>query len=97
MDECGPSDSSESDDDFQRAAAAAEAEIGESGWSLMSSSEQGRAIYAHLRRIDADHTASLFILPAHRDRFRGEENAPVVSYHYGPAPLASHADGPASE
>jgi hypothetical protein len=97
MDEYDPSDSAESDDDFQRAAAAAEAEIGNSGWSMMSSSEQGRAIYAQLRRIDADHTASLFILPVHRDRLRAKADTSVVSYRHRPAPPASHSHGPASE
>lgn len=97
MDEDGPSDSSQSDDDFQRAVAAAEAEIGKSGWSIMSSSEQGRAIYAHLRRIDAERVGSLFIFPAHRSRLRAKGNASVVSSRHRPAPPASHSDAPATE
>lgn len=40
-------------DDFQRAAAAAEALAGKVRWSEMTPREQTEAIYAELRRIDA--------------------------------------------
>jgi len=40
-------------DDFQRAAAAAIAEVGYPAWFDMAPREQTQAIYSHLRRIDA--------------------------------------------
>jgi hypothetical protein len=45
-------------DDFQRAAAEAEALAGTSAWWQLSPKERARAIYAQLRRIDAEHAAS---------------------------------------
>jgi hypothetical protein len=42
----------EQEDDFQRAAANAKAEAG-GHWSKMPTSEQAKAIYVQLRRIDA--------------------------------------------
>lgn len=42
----------EQEDDFQRAAANARTEAGDN-WSKMRTSEQAKAIYAQLRRIDA--------------------------------------------
>lgn len=99
MDEDGPSDSLHSDDDFQRAVTAAEAETGKSGWPAMSLSEQARAIYEHLRAIDAERATSLFILPARRgsgSRLRAKTNASDVSHRQRTA-SASHSDSSASE
>jgi hypothetical protein len=45
-------------DDFQRAAAEAEALAGTSAWWQLSPKERARAIYAQLRHIDAEHAAS---------------------------------------
>jgi len=46
-------------DDFQRAAAAAVAEVGYPAWFDMAPQEQTRAIYAHLRQIDAARVRAL--------------------------------------
>jgi NAD(P)H-hydrate repair Nnr-like enzyme with NAD(P)H-hydrate epimerase domain len=40
-------------DDFQQAAAAALSDAGHARWLAMSPREQTRAIYSHLRRLDA--------------------------------------------
>jgi hypothetical protein len=53
MAENRPSVQSQKEDDFQQAAREAEAEAGLPGWFEMSPSEQTRAIYSKLRRIDA--------------------------------------------
>jgi len=94
MDEDGPWNRSQSDDDFQRAVAAAQAETGKSGWSAMPPSEQARAIYEHLRAIDAERAASLFILPARRGDLRAKTNASDVSHRRGPAPQSQMAFEP---
>lgn len=57
-------------DDFQRAAAAAEAEVGRRIWWELSFAEQTEAIYLQLRRIDAERTAAMSRGP-HRSRLRG--------------------------
>jgi hypothetical protein len=57
-------------DDFQRAAAEAETKAGERGWFEMSPSEQTRAIYAQLRRIDADRAAAMAFSPGRPGRYR---------------------------
>ena len=80
MVEDGPLDSSRDNDDFQRAATAAEAEAGKSGWSMMPPSERTRAIYAYLRRIDAEHAKSLVLLPARRGRLQATTNESGVSH-----------------
>jgi hypothetical protein len=57
-------------DDFQRAAAEAEANAGKRAWLEMSPAEQTRAIYAKLRRIDADHAAAMAFSPGRPGRYR---------------------------
>jgi hypothetical protein len=47
-------------DDFQLAAAEAKAEAGV-GWLEMPVKEQARAIYVHLRRIDAQRASTAFV------------------------------------
>jgi len=96
MVEDGPSDSSRSDDDFQRAAAAAEAEAGKPGWLMMPPSERARAIYESLRRIDAERAGSLVILPARRVRLNTNSNGSSVSHGHWAA-SASHSDTGASD
>jgi hypothetical protein len=63
--------------DFQRAAAEAEAKIGTSAWFEMTPTEQTRAIYAALRRIDAARALAISFKPGRRGRFRvaGETTA----------------------
>jgi hypothetical protein len=53
-------------DDFQRAAAAAEAEVGRRIWWELSFAEQTEAIYLHLRRMDAERTAAMSRGPQRR-------------------------------
>ncbi len=57
-------------DDFQRAAAAAIAEVGYPRWVEMSQHEQTRAIYGQLRRIDADHATAMAFKPGRPGRYR---------------------------
>ncbi len=57
-------------DDFQRAAAEAEAKAGKRAWFEMSPSEQTRAIYAQLRRIDADRATAIAFCPGRPGRYR---------------------------
>jgi hypothetical protein len=57
-------------DDFLRAAAEAETKAGKRAWFEMSPSEQTRAIYAQLRRIDADRAAAMAFSPGHPGRYR---------------------------
>jgi hypothetical protein len=57
-------------DDFQRAAATAEAEVGRRIWWELSFAEQTEAIYLHLRRIDAERMAAMSRGPQ-RSRLRG--------------------------
>jgi hypothetical protein len=57
-------------DDFQRAAAAAEAEVGLRIWWEMTLSEQTRAIYEHIRRMDTARAATLPPGPARVSRYR---------------------------
>jgi hypothetical protein len=57
-------------DEFQRAAAEAEAKAGKRAWFEMSPSEQTRAIYAQLRRIDADRAAAMAFGPGRPGRYR---------------------------
>jgi hypothetical protein len=45
-------------DDFQRAAAEAEVRVGRSIWWELSSKGRARAIYAQLRRIDAERATA---------------------------------------
>ncbi|HVC59556.1 MAG TPA: hypothetical protein VND19_04200 [Acetobacteraceae bacterium] len=45
--------------DFQAAAGAAQARDGEPAWMMMTAREQATAIYAELRKIDADHAKAL--------------------------------------
>jgi hypothetical protein len=56
--------------DFQRAAAEAEAKVGTSTWFEMTPTEQIKAIYAALRRIDAVRAAAISFKPRPRGRFR---------------------------
>jgi len=55
--------------DFQRAAAAAEADAGERWWGL-EPAEQAAAIYDQLRRLDAERVKALRFRPGRRGRFR---------------------------
>jgi hypothetical protein len=63
--------------DFQRAAAEAEAKVGTSAWFEMTPTEQIKAIYAALRRIDAARASAISFKPGRRGRFRvaGEATA----------------------
>jgi len=96
MDENRPSHGSPGDDDFQRAAAAAEAKIGKTDWSIMPPTEQARAIYEHLKAIDAERAASVVIHPARRGRLNAVTKASSVWDHQWVVP-ASHSDSSASE
>jgi len=96
MEEDGPSDSAPSDDDFQRAAAAAEAKAGKTDWSIMPPSEQARAIYEHLRAIDAERAGSLVILPARRGRLQAKTSTSGVAHRLW-TNVASQSDSSASE
>lgn len=68
-------------DDFQRAAAEAEAEAGQRAWYEMTVSEQTRAIYARLQRIDAARAALMSFNPGPHGRFRvaGERTKRVAT------------------
>ena len=57
-------------DDFQRAAAGAEVSAGKHAWFKMSLSEQTRAIYAQLRRLDADRAEAIAFSPGRPGRYR---------------------------
>jgi hypothetical protein len=57
-------------DDFQDAAAAAEMEVRERGWSEMLPGERSRAIYSSLRRTDAKRVVALHFVAAPHGRFR---------------------------
>jgi hypothetical protein len=57
-------------DSFQRAVAAAQAEAGNGNWAEMSLSEQTRAIYAQLRRIDAERAKAIAFRPGPHGRYR---------------------------
>lgn len=63
-------DGSHSDDDFQCAATRAETEAGRLRWFEMSPTEQARAIYDELRKIDASRAMAMPIQPARSGRFR---------------------------
>ncbi len=63
-------DRSRSEDDFQRAAAMAEAEAGRHRWFEMSPTEQARAIYDKLRKIDASRATAMPAKPVGPGRFR---------------------------
>lgn len=57
-------------DDFQDAAAAAEMQAGEHGWSEMLPGERSRAIYSSLRNIDAKRAVALHFVAGPHGRFR---------------------------
>lgn len=57
-------------DDFQRAAAAAEAQAGGRWWLAMTPRERSLTIYAQLRRLDEERAAALSSVPGPRSRFR---------------------------
>jgi hypothetical protein len=57
-------------DDFLRAAAEAETKAGKRAWFEMSPSEQTRAIYAQLRRLDADRAEAIAFSPGRPGRYR---------------------------
>ena len=63
--------------DFQRAAAEAEAKVGTSAWFEMTPTEQTKSIYTALRRIDAERASAISFKPGRRGRFRvaGEATA----------------------
>ena len=61
--------------DFQRAAAAAEAAAGKLGWFAMSLAEQTRAIYAQLRQIDSARAKSMAFAQSRRGRSRAAGEA----------------------
>jgi hypothetical protein len=65
-----PRDSAVLPDDFQRAAAAAKAEIGEQAWSEMMPQERTRTIYAQLRKLDAVRAEGMPDVAKRRHRFR---------------------------
>jgi hypothetical protein len=56
--------------DFQRAAAEAEAKVGKSAWFEMTPTGQATAIYAALRRIDAARASAISVKSGRRSRFR---------------------------
>jgi hypothetical protein len=60
----------QAEDDFQRAAAPAVAEVGHAGWFAMTPREQTRSIYAQLRRIDTERVRGL-AASRRRNRMRG--------------------------
>jgi hypothetical protein len=74
-------DSNSRFDDFQRAAAEAEAETSGRAWFEMSLSEQTRAIYARLQQIDAARAAAMAFNPGRPGRFRvaGERTRRIVN------------------
>jgi hypothetical protein len=57
-------------DDFQLAAAAAEAECGQRVWWEMTLSEQTRAIYSQIRRMDEARAAKLQPATGRISRYR---------------------------
>jgi hypothetical protein len=57
-------------DEFQQAVAAAQNEASEHHWSEMSPREQTRAIYAQLRRIDAERAVAIAFNPSPSGRYR---------------------------
>jgi len=70
MAETHQSDQSLCTDGFQRAAASAETEAGEQRWSEMLPWERAKAIYAQLRRIDAERAAAMAFSPGRAGRYR---------------------------
>jgi len=97
MDEDGPSGYSQSEDDFQRAMKAAQAEAGQLIWPQIWPSDQCQAIYTHLRRIDAEGSASVVIVPMPRGRLRASTNASGRWRREGPASAGSQPVSPSSE
>lgn len=57
-------------DDFQRAAAAAVAEIGKNRWLALTPREQTQAIYEQLQRIDGRRVVETSYVPGPHGRFR---------------------------
>jgi hypothetical protein len=66
-------------DDFQRAAAAARGRYTDAAWTALPPPVQAAAIYAELRRIDAEQAARVFPRRKRRPASRDGTAAPVES------------------
>jgi hypothetical protein len=64
-------------DDFQRAAAAAQGRYTQEEWMALPPREQAQAIYAALRRIDAERVAAATALPRRRPTSCSGGSAPI--------------------
>lgn len=64
-------------DDFQKAAAAAQGRYTKDAWMALPPREQAQAIYAELRRIDAERVAAAVAMPVRRSVGQGSAEAHV--------------------